>query len=107
MPDIREILKALGPEDKTLWQQCVTAYAQSNLNAHNSTIGVAGWSHDDDAFLDLIDIKLATLFERSGRLESTKDIIGVEDAKAIEASIEKADDDIKIKAGIEKSPATS
>lgn len=106
MADIREILKALGPEDKTLWQQCRTNMRSVYLNAHNSTVGIAGWRTDDDAFLDLIDIKLVTLFERAGRLESIKDVIGAEDAKTIEANIEKADDDIKSKPKIVPSDAS-
>lgn len=104
MPDIREIIKALLPEDRTLWQQCRNNMRSVYLNAHNSTVGMPAWNHDDDAFLDLIDIKLATLFDRSGRLIATKEIIG--DSKTIEDDLEKADDAMKEKPSAQKSEAT-
>lgn len=106
MPDIREILQALSPEDKTLWQQCRNNMRSVYLNAHNSTIGMAGWSVEDDAFLDLVDIKLAILFDRSGRLAAIKDIIGKQEAEAIGKSIEAAEDEMKKKSNVEPSAAT-
>lgn len=106
MPDIREVLKALGPEDKTLWQQCRTSMRSVYLNAHNSTVGVAGWDKDDDAFLDLIDIRLALLFDRSGRLETTKEIVHKDDGKQTEKDLEVADDKMKAKQEINQSDAT-
>lgn len=85
--DIREILAALSPEDRQLWSQHRTEMRRSYLNAHNTTVGMVAWSDNDDAFLDLIDIKLATLFDQSGKLEATKDIIGKDDESRIEAKI--------------------
>lgn len=67
---------------------------------------MAGWSVEDDAFLDLVDIKLAILFDRSGRLSAIKDIIGKQEAEAIGKSIEAAEDKIKGKIMIEPSAAT-
>lgn len=101
MPDIREILKALSSEDRTLWQQCRNNMRSVYLNAHNSTVGMPAWNHDDDAFLDFIDIKLATLFDRAGRLDAIKEIIG--DSKTIENDLEKADDAMKAKPKVELS----
>ncbi len=106
VPDIREIIKALSPEDRTLWDQCRNNMRSVYLNAHNSTIGIAGWKSEDDAFLDLIDIRLALLFDRSGKLNTVNEIVSKEDAKPIEASIEKADDDMKIKQQNEASDAS-
>jgi hypothetical protein len=100
MPDIREILQALSPEDKTLWQQCRNNMRSVYLNAHNSTVGMAGWSVEDDAFLDLVDIKLAILFDRSGRLSAIKDIIGKQEAEAITKDLHKAEDEMKAKANV-------
>jgi hypothetical protein len=87
MPDIREILNALDDNDKRLWQQHRTEMRRSYLNAHNTTLGMAAWDFNDDAFLDLIDIRLAILFDRSGRFAATKDIVGEVDAEKIEADI--------------------
>lgn len=105
MPDIREVLKALSPEDKTLWTQCRSNMRSVYLNAHNNVIGMSGWSAEDDAFLDLIDIRLALLFDRSGKLDTVKDIIGAEH-KEIEQNIHTADDQMKAKPVIEKTAAS-
>lgn len=83
--DIREILQSLSPEDRLLWSQCRTDMRRNYLNAHNQTMGVSKWDHTDDAFMDMIDIKLATLFDRCGKISSAKDIIG--DASETEATI--------------------
>lgn len=76
MPDIREVLNALDEQDKTLWRQHRTEMRRSYMNAHNTVNGVVNWTEHDDAFIDLIDIQLALLFDRSGRFAATKDIIG-------------------------------
>jgi len=76
MPDIREILNALDIDNRALWSEQRTIMRRSYLNAHNQTVGMSQWSHEDDAFLDLIDIRLALLFDRAGLLHSTKEIIG-------------------------------
>lgn len=74
--DIREILMALSPDDRALWSEHRTTMRRSFLTAHNNTVGMGNWSDKDDAFIDLIDIQLALLFDRAGRFETTKDIIG-------------------------------
>lgn len=76
MPDIREILNALDINNRALWSEQRTIMRRSYLNAHNQTVGMGNWSIEDDAFLDLIDIRLALLFDRAGLLHSTKEIIG-------------------------------
>ena len=76
MPDIREILNALDIDNRALWSEQRTIMRRSYLNAHNQTVGMGNWSIEDDAFLDLIDIRLALLFDRAGLLHSTKEIIG-------------------------------
>lgn len=85
--DIREILLALSPDDRALWSEYRTAMRRSFLTAHNMTVGIGNWSDKDDAFTDLIDIQLALLFDRAGRFEATKDIIGLEKGEAIAADI--------------------
>ncbi len=85
--DIREILAALSPDDRALWSEHRTAMRRSFLTAHNHTVGIANWTDKDDAFADLIDIQLALLFDRAGRFEATKDIIGSDKAESIAANI--------------------
>lgn len=94
--DIREILAALDPADRILWSQHRTEMRRSYLNAHNTTVGMAAWNDTDDALLDLLDIKLALLFDRAGRFAAVKDVIGKEDAKSIEEVINLKGDGLKI-----------
>lgn len=88
--DIREILLALSPDDRALWSEHRTAMRRSFLTAHNMTVGIGNWSDKDDAFADLIDIQLALLFDRAGRLNTAdpfKQVIGTEKAEAIAKDI--------------------
>lgn len=73
--DIREILAALDEEDRKLWSQCRTEMRRTYLNAHNQVLGVTKWEAIDDCFMDLIDIRLAVLFDRAGRISTNKEII--------------------------------
>lgn len=95
MPDIREVLNALDETDKRLWSQHRTEMRKSYMNAHNSVLGIASWDHNDDAFVDLIDIKLALLFDKSGRFAAVKEVIHADDSKKIENDILKQEDAVK------------
>ena len=86
--DIRKLLDALAPEDKEVWQRCRTDMRKAYINAHNTIHGVERWELEDDAFLDLIDIKIATLFDRNGKLATVERIIP--SAQNIEDEIKKA-----------------
>jgi hypothetical protein len=90
MPDIREILQSLDSHDKEMWQKVRTDMRRAYITAHNSVLGVNNWSIDDDAFVDLIDIKLALLFDKAGHMSTTKDIVSKADAQPIEESIHNA-----------------
>src|SRR6267154_191058 len=86
--DIREIINSLDDQDKTMFNQHRTEMRRSYLPAHNSIIGVHAWDAYDDAFMDIIDLKLAILFDRAGRFEAVKD-------KTIDdAMIERVENDI-------------
>jgi len=86
--DIREIINSLDDQDKTMFNQHRTEMRRSYLTAHNSIIGVHAWDAYDDAFMDIIDLKLAILFDRAGRFETIKDKT-IDDAK-----IERVEQDI-------------
>lgn len=88
MPDIREVLAALDDADRTLWTKHRTEMRKSYMNAHNNVIGLNSWDYNDDAFLDLIDIKLALLFDKSGRLTADRTIVSNEDGEKIEDGIQ-------------------
>jgi hypothetical protein len=96
MPDIREILNALDVDDRALWSEQRTIMRRSYLNAHNETVGMSNWMLEDDAFLDLIDIRLALLFDRAGKLHTVKEIIG--NGNKIEDDIKASEDKMKEKA---------
>jgi hypothetical protein len=86
--DIREIINSLDEQDKQMFNQHRTEMRRSYLTAHNSIIGVHAWDAYDDAFMDIIDLKLAILFDRAGRFEAIKD-------KTIDdAEIERVENDI-------------
>jgi len=93
MTDIREILNALDEEDKRLWLHHRTEMRRSYLTAHNSVLGIHTWSNADDMFMDYIDIKLALLFDQSGRTKNTKTIVSVADAEKVEATLAQAQAD--------------
>ena len=90
MLDIREILKSLAPEDKVVWEQCRTEMRRSYITAHNAIVGVTRWDKHDDAFMDLIDIKIAVLFDRAGKIEAVKEVVKAEDANPIEDQVKEA-----------------
>ena len=62
--------------------------------AHTETIGMDKWASEDDRLLDYVDISLALLYDRAGRLISSKELIG-EDKEKIEAAIDSADSNLK------------
>ena len=94
MADIREILAALSDEDRAMYTQHRNEMRRSYLLAHNQTIGMDKWDNFDDQFLDYIDITLAMLYDRAGRLMATKDIFG-DDKTKIEKDIDVIESNLK------------
>lgn len=94
MADIREILAALSDEDRAMYTQHRNEMRKSYLLAHNETMGMDKWDSFDDQFLDYIDITLAMLYDRSGKLMATKDILGNDKAK-IEKDIDVIESNLK------------
>jgi hypothetical protein len=90
MPDIREVLNALDEEDKRLWTIHRTEMRRSYLTAHNAVLGIHTWNSSDDMFMDYIDIKLALLFDQSGRTQTSKTIVTEADAKKVEQALTEA-----------------
>lgn len=94
MADIREILAALSDEDRAMYTQHRNEMRRSYLIAHNQTVGMDKWDSTDDQFLDYIDIMLAVLFDRAGRLMAVKDIVG-SDKSDIEKDIDAVEQNLK------------
>lgn len=94
MADIREILAALSDDDRAMYTQHRNEMRRSYLIAHNQTVGMDKWTETDDQFLDYIDIMLALLYDRAGRLTATKDILG-DDKSKLEKDIDAVEDNLK------------
>ena len=90
MPDIRDVLNGLSIDDRALYTEIRTAMRRSYLSAHSKLLHIDKYEATDDAFLDLIDIKLATLFDRGGMFDNAKGSIDTEQANEAEKSIESA-----------------
>src|SRR5438046_1715839 len=95
MPDIRDTINSLSIEHKAMWSEHRTCMRKCYLAAVNATIGIDKFEPQDDSFLDLIDIRLALLFDRAGLISSTAKLTGEEEAKTTEAELYKAEDDKK------------
>ena len=87
MPDIREVLKGLSPDDRAIYTEVRTAMRRAYLAAHAAKLPIDKYNETDDAFLDLIDIKIIMLFDRAGVFDHSKGIIEAGDAKATETSV--------------------
>ena len=70
MPDIRETLNALDKEDAEFYRHVRTEMRRAYIGAFAQLLHASNWSSEDDAFLDLIDIKCAVLFDRAGRFNA-------------------------------------
>lgn len=101
--DIRQLYNSLSEVDKNLYQQIRTDMRRLYLRAHTNIIGMEQWLNSDDAYLDLIDIKLATLFDRAGAIEGVKSPIDKEEEKTIEEKIEVNGQSVTVKMNTEMS----
>lgn len=98
--DIREVLASMNEDDVKLWQQHRTEMRRSYMTAHNSALGLAAWDMYDDAFLDLIDIKLVYIFDRAGRIAAHKPLVNEGTDTKIEAKIIEQGDTVKTSTAI-------
>lgn len=101
--DIRTLYGSLSPEDRALYQKIRTDMRKVYLNAHTNIVSIENWNVDDDYFLDLLDMKIAVLFDRAGAIEGIKSAIDKNEENAIEKSIEAQGDKVTTKMNIEMS----
>lgn len=95
MPDIREVLNALEEKDRVLYSYLRTEMSSVYLKAVHETLGITNFNQEDHAFMDLIDIKLAILFDRAGKFNNAKGSIDEEAANEIEKQITEAASGLK------------
>lgn len=88
MPDIRDVLKGLSPEDRALYSEARTVMRRAYLSAHAKILPIEKYEEDDDAFLDLIDVKLALLFDRAGVFDGLAGNLDTDKVKEVEKDIE-------------------
>ena len=105
--DIRQLYNSLSPEDRAVYQQIRTDLRKVYLNAHTNIVGMDNWYEYDDAILDLFDIKLATLFDRAGRIEGLTAIVDKEEEKSIEEKVDIKGQEITIRMNTEMSEASA
>ena len=104
--DIRELYQSLSPEDRMLYQKIRTDIRKVYLHAHTNIVGMDHWTVDDDYFLDLLDMKVAVLFDRAGAIEGAKAPVSKDEVKAIENSVEKQGKAVTVKMSTEMSEAS-
>lgn len=90
MADIRDILKGLSPEHRAIYAEARTTMRRAYLYAHSKTLPIEQYQEEDDSFLDLIDIKIAQLFDRSGSFNHAEGHLATDTAKTIEGDIQSA-----------------
>ncbi len=87
MPDIRDVLKGLSPDDRALYSEVRTVMRRAYLSVHSKLLPIDQYEITDDAFLDLIDIKVAMLFDRAGVFNHSEGSLATETAKVIETDV--------------------
>lgn len=87
MPDIRDVLKGLSPDDRALYMDIRMQMRRAYLAAHSKLLPIDRYEISDDQFLDLIDIKIAMLFDRSGGFNHVEGSLDSANAAAIEQGI--------------------
>lgn len=90
MPDIRDVLKGLSPDDRANYMQARNVMRRAYLAAHATVLPIDKFEIEDDQFLDLIDIKLAILFDRAGTFDHSQGILENKEVNEIVANIESA-----------------
>ena len=90
MPDIRDVLKGLSPDDRALYAEVRTVMRRAYLSVHAKLLPIDKYTIDDDAFCDLIDIKVAMLFDRAGVFDNSTGNIDTGTAKEIEGAVKES-----------------
>lgn len=90
MPDIREVLKGLSPDDRAMYMEARNVMRRAYLAAHAKVLPIDKFEIEDDQFLDLIDIKLAILFDRAGTFDHSQGGLDTKQAVETTESIESA-----------------
>ncbi len=94
MPDIRDVLKGLDVESRAIYTEVRTQMRRAYLYAHSKTLPIEQYTEEDDAFLDLLDIKIAMLFDRAGVFNHVEGNLNVEASVEAEKTLRNASDSL-------------
>ncbi len=97
MPDIRDILKGLSADDRALYTEARTVMRRAYLSAHAKVLPIEQYEQSDDQFLDMIDIKIAQLFDRAGVFNHVEGNLATETVKEIEQTLHDGADSLASK----------
>lgn len=90
MPDIRDVLKGLSPDDRAAYAEIRTIMRRAYLGAHARVLPIERYELTDDAFLDLIDIKIAMLFDRAGVFDHSEGNIETDKAAQVQHEVQES-----------------
>lgn len=90
MPDIRDVLKGLSPDDRASYMEARNIMRRAYLAAHARVLPLDKFEVEDDQFMDLIDIRLALLYDRGGVFNAAEGHIEKEQAETIEETIKES-----------------
>ena len=81
--DIRDILKGLDADHRAVYAETRTTMRRAYLYAHSKILPIDQYEEKDDAFLDLIDIQTALLFDRAGTFNHVDGHLSSDTAKTL------------------------
>ena len=85
--DIRDVLKGLSVDDRAIYTEVRTTMRRAYLYAHSKVLPIEQYDAHDDNFLDLIDIKIAQLFDRAGTFNHVEGNLDIKQAETIESGL--------------------
>lgn len=94
MPDIRDVLKGLDPDSRAVYTEVRTQMRRAYLYAHSKALPIELYNQEDDNFLDMIDIKIAMLFDRAGVFNHVEGKLNTDIAKEVEQTLHAASDSL-------------
>lgn len=71
MSDLRIAMDQLTDDDKLRFLAARNEMRRTYFSNHADVLGMHNWDQTDDTVLDMLDLKLLTLFRRSGSLLAT------------------------------------
>jgi len=94
MPDIRDVLKGLDADSRAVYTEVRTQMRRAYLYAHSKALPIEQYNQEDDNFLDMIDIKIAMLFDRAGVFNHVEGHLNSDKAAEVEQTLHQASDSL-------------